>query len=263
MGAEGEGQQPEDNPETPPHPETSESISEAGDGHRAESIKSDSTERVRKVWRYVRSVVSPFKHLDAVALFTAVLAWVAWLQWRTLEKTDATWQSQNAAYEASQRAFVYPIISTLQFTPSLNPVRHTWNIYPDWENSGNIPTVGLTVETHCGLLEFSADEPNFPGNDVRNAKIAERIIAPHQRNQGVLCAMTKEMIANAITNNLSVYTLLRARYLDVFGGRHTTESCHKTIGIYGDPNDFTKWLTVDMTPCRHHNCADAQCEDEK
>ena len=75
--------------------------------------------------------------------------------------------------------------------------------------------------------------------------------------------MTKEMIANAITNNLSVYTLLRARYLDVFGGRHTTESCHKTIGIYGDPNDFTKWLTVDMTPCRHHNCADAQCEDEK
>ena len=64
-------------PKPHPHPETSESISEAGDGHRAESIKSDSTERVRKVWRYVRSVVSPFKHLDAVALFTAVLAWVA------------------------------------------------------------------------------------------------------------------------------------------------------------------------------------------
>ena len=56
------------------------------------------------MWRLINS----FKAIDAITFFTGVLAVLAYLQWRTLEKTDHTLRLQ-------QRAWVAPIHAELDW----------------------------------------------------------------------------------------------------------------------------------------------------
>jgi hypothetical protein len=62
--------------------------------------------RARKYLGRMFVACSDYVGRNGVTLFTAVLAGVAYLQWRTLDKTDHTLQETLAANKLSQRAWV-------------------------------------------------------------------------------------------------------------------------------------------------------------
>jgi hypothetical protein len=65
--------------------------------------------------------------LDAVAVFTAILVIVAWLQWLTLEKTDQTLKLQQRAWIAPGRLIApQNFIEQKKKLPRLASISRTW-----------------------------------------------------------------------------------------------------------------------------------------
>jgi hypothetical protein len=88
------------------------------------------------VKRIVIDVMQPFRRLDSVGFFTALLCFVAWLQWGTLEKTDET-------LRAAQRPWIryegIEILEPLSYGDGVAKTRVKIHL----KNSGNSPALGV------------------------------------------------------------------------------------------------------------------------
>jgi hypothetical protein len=149
----------------------------SGDRHKNESTEDKPTASPHPdKKRWFGDAISVFTALLTIATF--LLVFVGLLQWSTLEKTDLTQRMIN-------RAFIVPVITGVNLDVSHNLGVKLWTWVPQWENAGNTSSVNLTVETHCGGLPFAADEPRF---EEHPGKPGKRVIGPHQRALGVICA---------------------------------------------------------------------------
>ena len=142
-------------------------MSDAGDGiGKAEdsqsatktknyNIKARALTALTVLKRGVSNTLSPLGHIDSIGFFTAVLCLVAWLQWRTFEKTDVT-------LRAVQRPWI-----SIEVTPASDlvigkkdaTVRFRYTL----TNVGNSPAMNVVVWPRLVANKFDT----FPPDEVR------------------------------------------------------------------------------------------------
>jgi hypothetical protein len=216
--------------------------------------------------RAIINFLLPFRHIDSVGFFTAVLCFVAWLQWETFEKTDHTLKDTLASSNVTNRPFVFAKGVTIDQTI----MQGYWTFGIPVENSGNTPTRGMDHLTISSQADPSDPEDVF----VRTPKSAYD--APgnfHQRWRGSLLGPKAQMHLLGSQTGLPVTTVSKMaedrqnyyisgviHYRDAFVGTpdHVTKFCYAVI-----PFKEGTETRVNYDRCLYWNCADEDCKADR
>ncbi|MHB8286939.1 MAG: hypothetical protein ACYDD1_19995, partial [Caulobacteraceae bacterium] len=165
-------------------------------------------------------------------------------------------QRARLAVEDAQRAFIYPAPGQLRLLPDV--AHHAWRLTPQWMNSGETPTSGLRLETHCGVFPTAVDDPTTAMR-IANHIAATKDLGPNETAEGVTCTLPGADLQTAIDGRGSYFYLIRAAYADAFGRAHIFEACDMVVTFNGDGLTFDHPISFATTPCKTHNCTDDQC----
>jgi len=169
-----------------------------------------------------------------LAVATIVLSFVAYLQWRTFEKTDFTLRSQ-------QRAFV--------FLDGIQMVKHpgdVWYFVASLRNNGLTQTRNLIVRLACGA----------------KAPVGSKhaVLGPHEVNGEGACTWTSDALAVQWKSREPVTMQGDATDDDIFGDPHLTRYCRE-ITIDSDPHSPDGRLEQVTAECpASPDCADEECK---
>ncbi|HEX7633830.1 MAG TPA: hypothetical protein VF427_00955 [Noviherbaspirillum sp.] len=181
-----------------------------------------------------------------VALFSGLLVIGMVLQARRMRETvkatmetaqaaDKTARAAEDALVAGQRAFMFikEFKTFLHFDAVSGQYR--WSIHPVWENSGNTPTRGLSINTTYRLL----DEPLPKDYAFPNSRedLIPTIAGPKAMVEAVPGAISAEDLAAVQQGSKHFYIWGWAEYHDIFEGtkKHTTRFCNQLMQVVGDP----------------------------
>lgn len=205
-----------------------------------------------------------------VALFSGLLVVGMVLQARRMRETvkattetaqaaDKTARAAEDALVAGQRAFMFikEFKTFLHFDAVTGQYR--WSIHPVWENSGNTPTKGLSINTTYRLL----DEPLPKEYTFPNSKedLIPTIAGPKAMVEAVPGAISAEDLEAVQQGRKHFYIWGWAEYHDIFEGtkKHTTRFCNQLMQVIGDPTAaINEHNMVQMMFGFHseNNCAD-------
>jgi hypothetical protein len=180
-----------------------------------------------------------------IALFAGLLVLLGWMQARRLRETvsaardsaEVAGKSARLAQDAlisGQRAFMFirEIRTYLNHDPATN--MHQWSIHPIWENSGNTPTKGLSINTTYSLLnEPLPDDYDFPH---AREDLIPTIAGPKTMVEAVSGVISTEDLA-AIQNGTKYFYIWGwAEYHDIFEDtrKHVTRFCNQLTHVIGD-----------------------------
>ena len=211
-----------------------------------------------------------------LAYYTKILAIVAGLQFLALigqivfmrlafkEGRRAADVARDAMI-AGERAFIFAVSVTGQWTRTNKTGPYFWYLCPIWQNSGSTPTRNMTMRTTCVLKTeplpkgFNFDDPTAV---TGTALIPPKITVFGGRAPDP--PLSPQDILEVIAGKKILYLWGWARYHDVFPDtpQHITRFCW-TIYPQGDPTTFTeerpdslKWLSILHS---EGNCADEEC----
>lgn len=153
----------------------------------------------------------------------------------TAQAADKTARAAEDALIAGQRAFMFikEFKTFLHFDESTGHYR--WSIHPIWENSGNTPTKGLSINTTYRLL----DEPLPKDYAFPNSKedLIPTIAGPKAMVEAVAGTLSAEDLAAVQEGRKHFYIWGWAEYHDIFEGtkKHTTRFCNQLMQVIGEP----------------------------
>jgi hypothetical protein len=243
--------------EDPPVSKTNHSIGEAQNSHK---------EPKRKFWSIVKVAFYPFRYMDSVGFFTAVLCFVAWLQWQTFEKTDRTLRDTLDSTNITNRPFVFAKGVTID----PNIVRGYWTFAIPIENSGNTPTREMDSLTISGLVAPSDPEEVF----IRTPKSAYD--APGtipQRWPGSLLGPKAQ--AHLLGSQTGMPAITISKMADDRQNYYISGVIHYRDAFAGTPEHITKFFyaiipfkegtetRVNYDRCLYWNCADEDCKTDR
>ena len=211
-----------------------------------------------EVWVWTRHAVRAFTSLlaglDAVAVATVILAAIAYLQWRTFEKTDQTMRLQQRAWIAPGR-----LIAPQNFK---DQKEEDAAIGLNFQNVGKEPAIKLNEQVNVDIIEagkwrndafIDAKAREMLGGRCENFDPLPdgRAIFP-----GITATRYRDLEANKVTkaskDQTNYFVLVAACFVyRTLNEVHRSEFC----GVLAPPNrsnDFN-WQTV---LCAIHNGAD-------
>jgi hypothetical protein len=196
----------------------------------------------------VREPSNAFNFILAIA--TIGLAFVSFLQWRTLDKTDET-------FRAGERAFVF-VKQIIWGQAQMKDGMAYRSVAPEWENNGNSQTKGLIVELNCPRPTWLTDDNPMRISDG-NFGTTPRLIGPRQTTAEGSCKYSADELKTVQHNGKHLYIAGKATYDDIFDKPHVTEYCVEIVNVIGDVS------AADVTPYNDtqicgRNCADEECK---
>jgi hypothetical protein len=178
---------------------------------------------------------------DPLTIFTFLLVLVAALQWRTLEKTDAT-------LRAGQRAFVF--LDGIQMTQHpIQPQGYIWYFTASIQNNGATQTKDLVHRLAC---------KKAPSNS--EIQSAHSVLGPKQIDGAGACFWPADQLARIWQTQEHIFMMGDATYYDVFGDYHVTRFC-RDILVESDPRVGTGIMQQVTATCPERpDCTDKECE---
>jgi hypothetical protein len=168
------------------------------------------------------------------------------------------------SYTAVQRAFVYP--SSIALSSNVESV----NLQIVWQNSGNTPTVDLSIYVSGCLMKNEPDKTfTFPEVDERCNKIARpniinSLLGPKYPIPSVAVGLPIASIPAVNSHDRALYIWGWARYNDIFDAKsshmHITRVCIAVTDF--KPNVTGETFIATYRQCRYGNCADKECEEQ-
>jgi hypothetical protein len=241
----------------------------------------ENIERPKKQRRECWTIIALF----AAAVGTAMLAvFAAWQAYETRRAFDPIQQSASAAKDSAdvarhalidlRRAFVFLTqIGVLVMADQQTQKVNSWNIGFFWENSGATQTKNLQIKVTCGIFLYNGKpdwSEQFDWNDpeIKNREVehATRVLGPHQKDQGGLCDIPADKMAEIIASPYPFHMIGMATYNDVFDPGQSPDSEHVTRfcfrgKIAGDPLTIKPGITLSRNLCTgNNNCADDECK---
>ena len=228
MGTDDKPQNPDDHPAVSAHSETTERVTSSDDGANQGGKKF-----FIYTWFLLKNAIYPLRHIDTVGFFTMILAGVALLQWRTLEKTDQTLRDQVETSASQQRAWIKLNVIPRSLKFELNSGDATFQYYFKLENVGQ--SVAKLIRVEAKIITIS---------HKKNPLID---LIPSQR------AFCEEGIANRATENMDKndegFVLFPGEYYPTtegdFGGSGNTK---KVDIIDSEPYENGKSMGPFFTP---------------
>jgi hypothetical protein len=204
------------------------------------------------------------KAKEPLTLFTALLmistialAFVAWLQWRTFEKTDETFRAGERAFVISSELLVEPI-------KSKDGTILRWLISPIIENDGNSSTVDAEIVTGVNVSPSgtvdNALEPVNRDLDQKNSR--HFVLGPKSKSSKITPPMhfTSQSLPMLRSGNPRMFVIGQISYVDVFEAPHITKYCYR---VWAYPEDVgIPDITYSLCTGRS-NCTDQECKAEK
>ncbi len=190
-------------------------------------------------------------------LLLCVAGIIAFLQWRTLEKTDQTWK-------AGERAFVFARVDKAGWQPAEKIGNQVVRgFFVPIENSGNSPTKDLVVSLYCPRpTAFDVIDPITA--KATPTVVSPRLLGPKQLQWAGVCNYTASELQSVRGDKLSLFVAFRADYYDIFDAHHVTEFCQTLMNfIEGDFQQLSFIPNSNFVPCKAHNCADDECKREE
>jgi hypothetical protein len=194
-----------------------------------------------------------------IAVFTVVLAVVAWLQWSEMKSGGEQTILLN-------RAFIYEA-NEIKLTLIHESDGTGFVVTPIWENSGNTPTVNLSVYTNFSyFLKPMSDDFKFPdfdatGKETINPDRILTLLAPKAKKDGFSVYISSDKI-RAINEGKGYYYFYGwARYRDVFDNTksHVTKFCEQAVRAVVDIPKSPNTGSLELKECPRNNCADTEC----
>jgi len=197
-----------------------------------------------------RAVAASGKASRAIIWFTGALVIVgavgvgiAYLQWRTLEKTEQVSRNIN-------RAFVYAGKINLQRDVK-DPV---FGVAVPITNSGNTPTSNLAVQIECVTAPPSAAVPEpFSTFTWDKKKAKPQVLGPKQSIILFACILTQNQYNKIRDRKANQFIIGEARYFDIL----THSKMRRTRFVqqlFIDPN-----RQYSSRPIGKNNCSDEDC----
>jgi hypothetical protein len=201
-----------------------------------------------------------------IALFTAVLALVAYCQLGAMRSTDEAihtqleiMQGQLNEMQIAKRPSVSFHEVEFQTAPDSNAEKVTFYGYPQWTNGGESPTSRLTFGVFC--------HPEGVGSfDYRKNGVTPRVLGPKQTNGGGRCEITITKIppVDGIVGWMQIGG--KARYFNSPLDKEVriTEFCQifpvlRSASVGG----YSIRAGLDgVKLCPEHNCTDSECPAE-
>lgn len=160
-----------------------------------------------------------------IALFTAVLAIVAILQFLWLKRSINDGRLVNRAFVSHDG---------IRATSFHNNNHIYWQFQPIWANTGNTPTLNLRIQVNYEVRTSKLPENfDFPDNITTNPFF---VIAPKGYITGQAMPIDAQLLAAAQRGEQHIYFWGWAEYNDVFSSkRRTTRFCVEITEITNDP----------------------------
>lgn len=207
------------------------------------------------VWKFIKdclyNIFVPLTRITDVGYFTAILVFVAILQWNTLEKTDETLKSQ-------QRAWIEPR------APSITSGRargETLNFTVRYANIGNEPAVNAVIQTDVRPIEVTTAGDQARGWFPRKNDMCKH---SHPNDAGLVVwqsdSKTHELFytssdsppdAEDVWNGLKFLVVEGCIGYETVGSVHYSAFCYYTRPIANKPSE--EWP---LQLCMNHNTAD-------
>jgi hypothetical protein len=183
---------------------------------------------------------------DPIVWLTGVLAVVAGLQWRTLEKTDST-------LRAGEQAFIFlEKIDQHQNPVASDNTKTEWNFIPILTNSGTTQAKNLFGKFAC---QKTFDPAKMQGRTI--------VIGPRQSQGASACEWSSDQLEAFRQNHLKVFMTGIITYEDVFDASHITRYC-QVIEIQSDPRTLGTTLRWLSSICPEYpDCTDKECDQNK
>jgi hypothetical protein len=219
------------------------------------------------LWRIpLAKLREPVTLFTAVLAFaTAVLAFVAILQWRTLDQQARIMDRTDETFRAGERAFVFLKLPGDGWQKAQINNGVTMRALPvTWENSGNSPTRDLVIKLYC-----VPPQPNAVKNPITvfgEPPLGVRLLlGPKQTTWVGTCNYTAAALDLVKDKGYHLYIAAAADYFDIFDAPHKTEACFEVINLTGtttgsfeDVNIILQWQFT--TSCGR-NCTDEECKN--
>lgn len=194
------------------------------------------------------------------------------------EASRANAISQQALFGV-QRPFMFTHGTTIEdvkvfMGPARERILAGWRAYIKWENSGNTPTKGLTITTHCVLSVNPIADPfalliTAPKSTHMSTQSFSTVFGPKQIDVGGQCPIDLMSVAlGKLLNFGHYYAFGTAYYKDILNGTKTyrTDFCYE-LTLAGGPlaQEFEGVKNPEPVHlvsghCFIHNCADDECE---
>ena len=202
-----------------------------------------------------------------LAFATAILALIAYFQWRTMDDTlKANKIAERAFVGIVDMPFPYPIVRDGKIVG--------WHVAAVYENSGGSETRDLVMHIRYASPEKpfsnSFKISNFSSPNI--ASDVRRLLAPRVRISGNGICLTPTTIKSIVDGKKYFYIVAWATYKDRFNEPHLTEFCTQVIRSFetgAAPSDYPDLDGQKITPppigyylCASHNCSDDECEVE-
>jgi hypothetical protein len=207
------------------------------------------------VWTmFSAKVREPLNIFTAVLAFaTVILAFVAFLQWRTLDQQARTMERTDGTIRTGERAFVFLKLPGDGWQKAHIANGITMRTLPvTWENSGYSPTRDLVVKLYCVPPQLNAVKNPItvlgqPPLEVR------LLLGPKQTTWGGGCNYTAAGLDLVKDKGYHLYIAAVADYFDIFDEPHKTEACFEVINLTGTYVNIAKAPTgsfedVDIIP---------------
>lgn len=137
-------------------------------------------------------------------------AYIGYLQWQTLENSDATIRNANRAYVYFDRVELRPYPS-----PPDNVTVYGVTIVVT--NSGNTPAYRLRIRSACPLLPASSpEEPPWPVDRDKTAGKLRMILGPKQTVSLQGCNLNPDQIAASKNGTRKIFVVAEATYEDTY-----------------------------------------------
>lgn len=224
---------------------------------------------IRFMWQPVRLFVKKLnRNGEAVtaaatffiAVLTGVLAWYASGQEKIFTQQVADSRAIQRAFVGVKEVAAAPVGKEYRAgTATDNAGEFMYRLGIVWENSGETPTVELSIE---GLTSFDRTiPPPFPDfdspNQDRESNRIHGLILPKGTLHGQQNYVNAEGLDIASAKRLPFYLYGVAKYKDIFGKRHLTIACYN---LFPAPIDHTAAPQTEYgTAYREYNCADEDC----
>jgi hypothetical protein len=166
---------------------------------------------------------------------------IAFLQYRTLEKTDKT-------LRAGQTAFVF--LQNIQMSEEPIPPRgYEWYFIANVTNNGTTQTKNFVSRLACKKNPLSSE-----------IGIRHSVLGPKQTDGIGACTWPADQLVPIWQNRGHIFMVGDATYDDVFGEHHIFRFC-RDIAIRSDPRNTSGVMQQVQGVCRdQEDCADKECE---
>jgi len=181
-----------------------------------------------------------------LAVITAVICFIAYLQWQAAEKSDQTSRLRD-------RAFINFSNPTLIDFPNYNPPRMTINITA--QNTGNVPARNVSIDYDCLVVEKSKDITDpFKIANFRKAQIPQFMGPKQAIGFAALDIERDAFMDRMLKEGIKVYIVVKTEYLDGFDPDHKrTTQMSRQFHV-----DVAKLHSFSFAGS--HNCIDEDCK---